>query len=171
MRLRRKVCLLGATGVGKTSLVRRFAENRFDDEHDSSIALSIFKGCLELDDISLEMMLWDPARSDASDQYNRSFISGASGLVFVVDATRAQTLDELLEAQVKERGFIGVRPAVLIVNKSDLKEDFVLSDAQLGAARNVSWHIVHASAKTGDQVQQAFTKLAELMLEARKATA
>ncbi|MFW2387016.1 MAG: Rab family GTPase [Polyangiales bacterium] len=171
MRLRRKVCLLGATGVGKTSLVRRFVEDRFDDANDPSIALSIFRGTVEMDDVSLEMMVWDPARSDSSEQYNRSFISGASGLVFVVDSTRPQTLDQLLQAQVEERGFIGVRPAILISNKSDLKDGFALSEAQLGAAGKVNWHMVHASAKTGDNVRQAFTKLAELMLQARKATA
>lgn len=171
MRLRRKVCLLGATGAGKTSLVRRFVEDQFDDTHDPSIALTIFKGTVEVDDVSLEMMLWDPERSESSDQYNRSFISGASGLVFVADATRPQTLDQLLQAQVKERGFIGARPAVLIMNKSDLQGGFALSKAQLSAAGNVNWHMVHASAKTGDDVRQAFTKLAELMLEARKATA
>ena len=171
MRLRRKVCLLGATGVGKTSLVRRLVEDRFEDEEDASIALSIFRRTVELEDVSLEMMLWDPAHTGSTEQYNRSFISGASGLVFVVDSTRPSTLDQLLQAQVKERGFIGLRPAILILNKSDLEAGFSLSAAQLGTAENVNWHIVRASAKTGENVEEAFTTLAELMLRARKATA
>ena len=171
MRLRRKVCLLGPKGVGKTSLVRRLVEDRFEDDEDESIALSIFRHTVELDDVSLEMLLWDPAHSESSDQYNRSFISGASGLAFVVDGTRPSTLDQLLQAQVTERGFIGLRPAILILNKSDLDDGFALSAAQLRTAESVNWHIVRASAKTGENVEQAFTNLAELMLRARKATA
>jgi len=171
MRLRRKVCLLGAPGVGKTSLVRRFAEHRFDEDYESSVAMAISKGELELGDISLEMMLWDPGGKEAWAQYNSSFISGASGLMFVVDATKPRTLDHLLEAQTKGRGFIGSRPSVLVVNKVDLALDFALTKPQLDAAGKLNWHLLQASAMSGDSVDEAFEKLGELMLEARKASA
>ncbi|MDH3655161.1 MAG: GTP-binding protein [Myxococcales bacterium] len=170
MRLRRKVCLLGASGVGKSSLVRRFVEGSFDQQHKPSVAMSVFSGTVELGDVALEMMIWDPAGAESRGQYNRSFISGASGLIFVVDATEPQTLDTLLEAQAKERGFIGSRPAILVVNKADLTGDFAISKAQIDAAGKLDWRLIQASAKTGDNVGKVFTTLAELMLEARKAT-
>jgi hypothetical protein len=87
-----------------------------------------------------------------------------------VNATKPQTLDHLLEAQAKERGFIGTRPAILIVNKADLTGDFALSKAQIDGASKLQWRLIQASAKAGDNVGQVFTKPAELMLEARKAT-
>jgi GTPase SAR1 family protein len=161
---------MGAPGVGKTSLVRRFVEQRFDGDDDSSIPMAISKGKLQLGEVSLEMMLWDPGDDQASAQYHRSFISGASGLVFVADATKPRTLDHLLEAQAKGAGFTGSRPSILLVNKIDERRSFALSKAQLEAANGFTWHLMQASAKSGDNVVQAFTKLGQLMLETRKAT-
>ena len=133
--------------------------------------MAISKGALEVGDISLEMMLWDPGGKEAWAQYNSSFISGASGLMFVVDATKPRTLDHLLEAQTKGRGFIGSRPSILVVNKVDLASDFALTKAQLDAAGKLNWYLLQASAKSGDSVDEAFGRLGELMLEARKASA
>jgi len=133
--------------------------------------MAISKGALEVGDISLEMMLWDPGGKEAWAQYNSSFISGASGLMFVVDATKPRTLDHLLEAQTKGRGFIGSRPSILVVNKIDLASDFALTKAQLDAAGKLNWYLLQASAKSGDSVDEAFGRLGELMLEARKASA
>jgi len=146
-------------------------EHRFSEDDESSVAMTISRGSLQLGDIALEMMLWDPGGSESWGQYNRSFISGASGLMFVVDATKPRTLDHLLEAQTKGRGFIGSRPSILVVNKVDLTQEFALTKPQVDAASKLKWYLVQASAKSGDNVDQAFAKLAQLMLEARKASA
>ncbi len=163
--------MLGAPGAGKTSLVRRFVEDCFEEGEGSSIAIAIYKGVLAVSEDTLELMLWDPGAHEALGQYTASFISGASGLVFVVDATKPRTLDHLLDAQARGRGFIGSRPSVLVVNKIDLTADFALSTTQLDAAAQLDWYIAQASAKTGANVRSVFERLAEMMLDARKASA
>ena len=164
------MCLLGAQGVGKTSLARRRAESVFDDSFRSTMSVAIFKSTVTIDDLQLDMMLWDPGGVETRGQYNRSFISGASGLVFVVDATKPRTLDHLLEAQTRERGFIGSRPSILIVNKMDLTSDFALTKPQLDAAGRLNWRIAQASAKSGHNVSQAFEHLGKMMVDTRKAS-
>ncbi len=171
VRLRRKICVLGAQGVGKTSLVRRFVDREFDDDYRQTIGVTISKGTLAFEEVSLELMLWDYEGTEPGSQYSRSFISGASGLIFVVDATRPKTLDHLLEAQIKGRGYTSARPSVLIVNKIDLTHGFALTKEQLDAAGELDWFIIQASAKSGDHVDEAFTRLGQMMLDAGKKSA
>ncbi len=171
MRLRRKVCVLGAPGVGTTSLVRRFVDREFDEDYQQTIGVAISKGTLTFDDITLELLPWDHAAADPGLQHNPSFISGASGLIFVVDVTNASTLDHLLEAQVKGRGYTGYRPSVLVANKIDLTHDFAFTKQQLEKAGKHDWLIIQASAKSGDNVDEAFMKLGQRMLDARKKSA
>lgn len=171
VRFRRKVCVLGASGVGKTSLVRRFVERKFDEGYQQTIGVAISKGTLTFDEDSLELMLWDYEGAEPGSQYSRSFISGASGLLFVVDVTRPETLDHLLAAQVKGRGYTGSRPSVLVANKIDRTRDFALTKQQLDRAGEQDWFIIQASAKSGDNVDEAFTKLGQMMLDMRRKSA
>jgi GTPase SAR1 family protein len=157
--------------VGKTSLARRFANDVFEPDYESTLSMAIFRGALLFDDLSLELRLWDPGGGEAWNQYNRSFISGASGLVFVVDATNPDTLVHLLEAQHRGRGFIGSRPSLLIVNKVDLTADFALTKEQLDEAGRLDWYIAQASAVSGYNVKESFERLGKMMLDAKKASA
>ena len=98
--LKSKVCLVGENAVGKTSLIRKFVLNSFDDEYISTIGTRVCKKpiAFELADVSIyiDMLIWDiMGNSDFRKLLQDSYFHGASGIMAVCDATRRDTLSAL----------------------------------------------------------------------------
>jgi small GTP-binding protein len=163
--IQKKVCLLGAFGVGKTSLVRRFIESIFDDHYHTTIGVKIDKKVVQIGDRKMDMVLWDIAGKSASQGIRASYLSGSSGFLLVADGTRLATLDEALEIAETARGLCGYIPAVLLLNKCDLVEQWEIEPDREKSLIEEGWAVMRTSAKTGEAVEQAFHTLGQNILE------
>ncbi len=117
-----KILLLGDGGVGKTSLVRRFVEQKFDDRYIATIGVNVKKK--EIPDLDLKFLLWDIYGQKMNEDLHASHYSGADGAVIVYDQTRYKTftnLDNWVSDVFKITGDI---PFVIIGNKFDLIEGY-----------------------------------------------
>lgn len=168
-RLSKKVCLLGDFSVGKTSLVRRFVYDRFDDKYITTIGVKVSRKTVALpredDVVELTMMLWDLAGSEEFDQLRASYLRGTAGAALVCDLTRPDTLENL-RAYVDDLQTIspGAR-LILAANKRDLTDQQRITGEQIEtftAERDVPYYLT--SAKTGDEVEHLFRHLGRLML-------
>ena len=140
--VQKKVCLLGDFAVGKTSLIRRFVEDRFEDKYLSTIGVKISRKVLQRPDHELNLLIWDLAGGDDIDQLSRRYLLGAVGAVLVCDLTRPETL-EIVDQYVKIMYEVNRDSAlVLAANKVDLEEERAISDEVLATAAedmSVSW--------------------------------
>lgn len=97
--LSKKVCLLGDFAVGKTSLVRRFVHDYFDDQYLSTIGVKVSRKTINIAQgeqiVELTMMLWDLAGSEEFTHLRASYLRGAAGVLLVGDLTRPLTFDTL----------------------------------------------------------------------------
>lgn len=165
----KKVCLLGDFAVGKTSLVRRFVYNRFDDKYISTIGVKVSRKVIALpgegDVVEMAMMLWDLAGSEEFDRVRSSYLRGAAGAVLVCDLTRVETLSGL-ERYVRD--LRSVSPAariVLAANKNDLIDERQVAYervAELAVSLGAPYYLT--SAKTGDEVETMFRDLGLMLL-------
>jgi small GTP-binding protein len=159
----KKVCTLGEPAVGKTSLIRRFVYDVFDDKYIETIGAKVTKKTMRIRYIptgqtfQLRMMIWDIAGHGALDFVKPSYYRDAEGALIVCDLTRKLTMNKI-PAWIDS--FFSVTqkvPLVLIGNKNDLvdQQEATPQDlSQLAAQYHCPY--ITTSAKTGDYVEGAF---------------
>ena|SRR5271163_930879 len=163
--LQKKVCMLGASAVGKTSLVRRFVDRLFFSEiYKTTVGVSVDKKAIQVNGKDVNLVLWDIHGDDVYEKVRVSTFRGMSGYLLVADGTRRQTLEEALALSNRVTESMGKIPAVLVLNKCDLAEQWEIEASREAALVSSGWNILHTSAKTGEAVEQAFSNLALAML-------
>lgn len=160
-----KVCLLGDGAVGKTSLVHRFVYDAFDDKYIMSFGTKVSKKTVELGDTSADLLIWDILGQKTHESLHSAYYRGAAGALAVCDFTRRPTLDSISSWVSGFRSVVGEMPVIILANKSDLQKAFGPEDARaLGST--VGAEVLETSAKTGENVEEAFSRLTARMLEA-----
>jgi small GTP-binding protein len=161
----RKICMLGAAGVGKTSLVSRYVEGNFGEKYTTTVGVQIKRRAVELDDITVNLVIWDLAGEDEFQAVQMNYLKGAGGYLLVIDGTRRSTFDTALSLQRRVIESAGPMPFVLLINKADLTNEWNIDDRMLEDYVSRGWKIIKASAKTGLGVEDAFQTLARKMFE------
>jgi small GTP-binding protein len=166
--IQKKICMLGSFAVGKTSLVRNFVEGIFSDKYLTTIGVKIDKKLVDVNGEKVNLILWDIAGEDEFSKIQASYLRGTSGYFLVVDKTRKNTLDVALQIDDKARQILGEVPRILLVNKWDLSGKWDLDDVAVSELSRNGRIVINTSAKTGLNVDTAFQKLAQLVMEAHE---
>jgi len=166
--IRKKICLLGAFAVGKTSLVARFVKSIYSDRYITTVGVKVDKKTVKVDDQEVNLIVWDLAGEDEFQKVRLSYLSGASGYLLVADGARRDTLEtaRMLRERVNEN--IGALPFIFIINKVDLASEWEIDDQAIAECEGQGWTVIKASAKTGEGVEEAFSKLAEELIRYRE---
>jgi len=93
--IRKKILLIGDFNVGKTSLIRRYVDNTFDDKYLTTIGVKISKKLVEIKEDACELLIWDVEGATAVKKIPIAYMKGASGAIFVGDVTRKETIESI----------------------------------------------------------------------------
>ncbi|TLZ45276.1 MAG: GTP-binding protein [Methanobacteriota archaeon] len=162
-----KVCLVGDVAVGKTSLIKRFVLDDFDDRYIATVGTKVTKKTVESTwkgvPATLDLMVWDIMGEKGFRALLRdAYFEGSHGVIAICDLTRKDTFYDLNNWVQMIRKQLGTVPIVFLGNKMDLAERLVVTPeelARMGTIHNASTFL--ASAKTGAGVNEAFKALAE----------
>ena len=165
-----KVSLVGEQGVGKTSLIHRFVSGAFDESYIRTLGAVVSKKTVALGvlprPIHVDMMISDiMGKRTFLDLFADAYFQGTQGVLAVFDVTRKSTLSALGTWIAKMRDTVGPLPVYVLGNKIDLRG---LSEATEADAAEIlrpfGCPILYTSAKTGENVEEAFRGLAEAIV-------
>lgn len=171
---KRKIVLLGDGAVGKTSLVRRYVEQKFSDDYISTIGANFKKKVIDYEDkdTTLKLMIGDLIGQQGFQKTQKANMKGSNGALLVCDLTRPETVESidnywtpLLEDVLGE-----VPPFVFLANKADLvdlksQEMKDYRSEVLSLTEKYESKFFFTSAKTGKNVEQAFQDIGLLTLD------
>ena len=173
-RMKSKVALIGEGSVGKTSLIRRFVRDEYDDKYIHTVGTKVTKIELTVPhgptgEVEVDLAIFDiMGQKGFKDMVKETFFFGCQGLLAVCDVTRRDTLHAVHDWMSAATNVAGDVPAFLLVNKMDLAErQRDVPDSEIEKVAG-TWEmpIAHTSAKTGAGVDDAFNSLAIAIVEA-----
>lgn len=167
--IKRKICVLGAFSVGKTSLVNRFVHNRFDEKYLTTVGISVSQKLMPpLQDpqsgqtVQYMFLIWDIAALEKFDPISMNYFRGASGALAVADVTRPETIDELGRLCKKFKEISPKAALISVGNKADLYNgEGTIRNGLDTLASKYDADMILTSAKTGDGVEKAFHALSQ----------
>jgi small GTP-binding protein len=159
--LKKKICMVGHFGVGKTSLVQRYVQTIYDDRYLTTVGVKVDKKDVIVRSQTMSLVLWDIAGRDDLADVNLSHLRGASGYILVVDGCRAATLATAVQLQERITKLFGPLPFVLALNKVDLAQQWEVQRSDIEAS---GWTSFDTSAKFGVGVEEVFLGLAEKIM-------
>jgi small GTP-binding protein len=164
----KKVLLIGDGSVGKTSLVRRYVIDKFDDKYIMTIGTKTSRKpvafTFEPEQLHLELQLdiWDILGQSGMERAHKVYFKGAEAFILVFDGVRRPTFDGLVGWAKEIVDLCGSIPGVLACNKVDLKDQFQVNDDEVASlAKSLNLNLFYTSAKTGENVEAAFRKIGE----------
>ncbi len=154
-----KICMLGASAVGKTSLVKRFVHSIFEDRYRTTIGVHIERKDVEVAGSTRTCVLWDLEGEDRWASTRKPMLRGAHGFIVVVDGTRRETAAIAQRLLNDARAVAGPQPYALFINKSDRLDEWTLTGPDLEPLVMGASSVFRTSARSGRDVDRGFTSL------------
>ena len=175
VKMAKKVVLLGDPAVGKTSLIKKYVQDVFDDRYLNTIGAKVMKKNLGVHNhvtgeiVDLKLILWDIAGQESFATVKKAYYKGASGALVACDSTRRETMEHVHHWIENLFDVSGVIPFIIIVNKVDLEKEaaFTLDDVRK-EFQPYEAPVYATSAKTGFNVELVFHELGKGMTEGGK---
>ena len=164
-----KLILIGSSGVGKSSILKRYIQKIFEEEYTCTIGVDFFMKSLNISNKSIKLQLWDTAGTEKFKSITTGYYRGANAAFVVFDLTYKssfESVSEWIQNYYKYSNPDSEKYVILIGNKSDLKEKREISEEEIyDFAKNNKIKYFETSAKNGENIDECFYFIAEKLMK------
>lgn len=149
-------------GVGKSCLLLQFTDKRFRTDHDLTIGVEFGARLVTIGGKQIKLQVWDTAGQESFRSITRSYYRGATGALLVYDISRRDTFNHLTRWLEEARQHANPKMVIMLIgNKSDLEKREVAFEEGEKFAKDNGLIFLETSAKTAQNVEEAFLKTAQ----------
>ena len=162
---KKKICLLGNEGVGKTSLANRFSNDSFSEDYKSTIGVKLFNKSIVTNNSIINFIIWDLRGGIEFYQQNKYYYNGAFAHIVMADCTNQDSVLNIPLYYQESRESFFTAKVFLCSSKSDLTEyPSFKNDISKICHQNIFEDKFTTSSKQGTGVNEMFQKLADLAI-------
>jgi len=164
-----KLLIIGDSGVGKSSLLVRFADNHFSGNYITTIGVDFKIRTIELHGEKVKLQIWDTAGQERFRTITSTYYRGTHGVIVVYDVTSGESFANVKRWLHEIDTNCEVVNRILVGNKNDDPErKVVLTEDARRFADQMGIRLFETSAKDNINVEEMFRAVTELVLKSKK---
>ena len=165
-----KIILLGESGVGKTCILRRYVDNKFQPAHLSTFGIDFRIKKINVYDRSVKLKIWDTAGQERYHNITKTTFKNADGILLVFDVTDESSFERIQfwMKEIESNLSLDLISLILVGNKSDIKERTISKEKGIKLAESLKISYYETSALENIGIDNAFMDIAKLMLKKNK---
>ena len=159
-----KVLLLGNSYVGKTCILLRFSEDKFNDNYEVTIGLNYRIKTINIDNTPIKMQIWDTSGEEKFKAIAKNFYRGAHGVLLIYDICQKNSFLDVKGwiEQIIENADNNDIVMLLCGNKIDLEKERIISKEEgENLAKNYGIPFFECSAKNNININEIFNTMAQ----------
>eukprot|EP00299_Pterocystis_sp_00344_P004606 c15873_g1_i1.p1 GENE.c15873_g1_i1~~c15873_g1_i1.p1 ORF type:complete len:205 (+),score=45.42 c15873_g1_i1:49-663(+) len=164
-----KLVLIGDSGVGKSCLLLRFADDSFTETYVSTIGVDFRFRTLDIDGKNIKLQIWDTAGQERFRTITSAYYRGADGIIVVFDITHHESFDHV-EDWIREASRYAKEGVIKMIvgNKCDKEDRQVQTSEGQQLADKHGMKFIETSSRNSTNVDSAFRLIAQQLIELKK---
>ncbi|MFW9958028.1 MAG: Rab family GTPase [Candidatus Odinarchaeota archaeon] len=175
-----KVVLIGEGAVGKTSIRRNFLGKGFMSSHIATIGVDFAQKYVSVNQHTVRLVIWDLAGQTGFERVRKHYYQGCSALILVYSVVDRKTFENITWWLVEAFKYNQmIPPTAILANKIDLRSSEINAD-EVSTEEGLQFRdifvrrlevpaiFLETSAKTGENIQEAFTELTKILIDEDK---